>query len=192
MEIHQALTRSSLIRNILPKHEQSGIFAAEGYARVWPPSVCIATSGPGATKFATGLGDAMLTACLSSGRPGPILIDIPKYVQQQVVVPNWRWESNRLRWYVSRLPKPPEDSITGDYKLLEEEKHSNRLRNDGLFGSFGDLEVVREELKEKKKNYPLSLKTFEDAIPPQYAIRVLDGLTNGKAVISTGVEQLQM
>ncbi|MCI51821.1 acetolactate synthase, partial [Trifolium medium] len=33
MEIHQALTRSKTIRNVLPRHEQGGIFAAEGYAR---------------------------------------------------------------------------------------------------------------------------------------------------------------
>ncbi|KAF4363857.1 hypothetical protein F8388_000522 [Cannabis sativa] len=32
MEIHQALTRSSSIQNVLPRHEQGGIFAAEGYA----------------------------------------------------------------------------------------------------------------------------------------------------------------
>ena len=33
MELHQALTRSSKIRTILPRHEQGGSFAAEGYAR---------------------------------------------------------------------------------------------------------------------------------------------------------------
>src|ERR1700756_5445432 len=32
MEIHQALTRSK-IRTVLPRHEQGGAFAAEGYAR---------------------------------------------------------------------------------------------------------------------------------------------------------------
>ena len=32
MEIHQSLTRSK-IRTILPRHEQGGSFAAEGYAR---------------------------------------------------------------------------------------------------------------------------------------------------------------
>ena len=33
MEIHQALTHSKRIRTILPRHEQGGVFAAEGYAR---------------------------------------------------------------------------------------------------------------------------------------------------------------
>ena len=32
MELHQSLTRSK-IRTILPRHEQGGSFAAEGYAR---------------------------------------------------------------------------------------------------------------------------------------------------------------
>ena len=34
MPIHQALTRSKQIRTVLPRHEQGGSFAAEGYARV--------------------------------------------------------------------------------------------------------------------------------------------------------------
>ena len=33
MELHQALTRSKKIRTVLPRHEQGGAFAAEGYAR---------------------------------------------------------------------------------------------------------------------------------------------------------------
>ncbi|MED6227649.1 Agglutinin-like protein 1 precursor, partial [Stylosanthes scabra] len=61
MEIHQALTRSAVIRNVLPRHEQGGAFAAEGYARSSGlPGVCIATSGPGATNLVSGLADAMM------------------------------------------------------------------------------------------------------------------------------------
>jgi acetolactate synthase I/II/III large subunit len=49
------------IRHILPRHEQGGIHAAEGYARVMRKTgVAIATSGPGATNLITGLGDAYL------------------------------------------------------------------------------------------------------------------------------------
>ena len=33
MVMHQALTKSKKIRTILPRHEQGGVFAAEGYAR---------------------------------------------------------------------------------------------------------------------------------------------------------------
>jgi acetolactate synthase-1/2/3 large subunit len=61
MEIHQALTRSKTISNILCRHEQGEIFAAEGYAKATGRvGVCIATSGPGATNLVTGLADAMM------------------------------------------------------------------------------------------------------------------------------------
>src|SRR5947209_16115029 len=54
MELHQALTRSKKIRTILPRHEQGGSFAAEGYARATGRAgVCMATSGPGATNLVT-------------------------------------------------------------------------------------------------------------------------------------------
>src|SRR6516225_11727770 len=62
MPMHQALTRyRDRIRTILPRHEQGGIFAAEGYARVTGrPGVVMATSGPGALNLVTGLADAKL------------------------------------------------------------------------------------------------------------------------------------
>src|SRR5437763_5998863 len=62
MPIHQALTRfSSRLRTILPRHEQGGGFAAEGYARsTGKVGVCVATSGPGATNFVTCLADAKM------------------------------------------------------------------------------------------------------------------------------------
>src|SRR5580658_3670041 len=62
MPIHQALTRvANKIRTILPRHEQGGGFAAEGYARsTGRVGVCIATSGPGATNFVTCLADAKM------------------------------------------------------------------------------------------------------------------------------------
>ena len=62
MPMHQALTRfRDRIRTILPRHEQGGIFAAEGYARVTgKPGVCMATSGPGALNFVTCLADAKM------------------------------------------------------------------------------------------------------------------------------------
>src|SRR5581483_733416 len=60
MEFHQSLTRSK-IRTILPRHEQGGSFAAEGYARATGKvGVCMATSGPGATNLITGLADAYM------------------------------------------------------------------------------------------------------------------------------------
>lgn len=138
MEIHQALTRSKSIRVYLPRHEQGGVFAAEGYARATGKAgVCMATSGPGATNLVTGLADAYMDSVpivaitgqvpqamigkgafqetdiygmtlpvvkhsylvtdihelprvvkeafhiAQSGRPGPVLVDVPKNIQQQ-------------------------------------------------------------------------------------------------------------
>ena len=61
MELHQALTQSEKIRTILPRHEQGGSFAAEGYARAsGKAGVCMATSGPGATNLVTGIADAWM------------------------------------------------------------------------------------------------------------------------------------
>src|SRR5262245_22792642 len=61
MPIHQALTKSKQIRVYLPRHEQGGVFAAEGYARACGKAgVAMATSGPGATNLITGIADAFL------------------------------------------------------------------------------------------------------------------------------------
>ncbi|MDX6765771.1 MAG: biosynthetic-type acetolactate synthase large subunit [Candidatus Methylacidiphilales bacterium] len=136
MQFHQALTRSKKIRTILPRHEQGGVFMAEGYARATGKvGVCMATSGPGATNLVTGIADAWMDSVpllaitgqvaraaigksafqetdvfgltlpivkhnylvmdvndiprivkesfqiANSGRPGPVLIDVPKDVQ---------------------------------------------------------------------------------------------------------------
>ncbi|KAJ9683240.1 hypothetical protein PVL29_019001 [Vitis rotundifolia] len=367
MEIHQALTRSNIIRNVLPRHEQGGVFAAEGYARAsGRPGVCIATSGPGATNLVSGLADAMLDSIpivaitgqvprrmigtdafqetpivevtrsitkhnylvldvediphivreafflATSGRPGPVLIDVPKDIQQQLVVPNWNQEL-QLPGYTFRLPKSPEKAhLEQIVRLISESKRpvlyvgggcmnsSEELRRFvdltgipvastlmglgafpctdelslqmlGMHGTmyanyavdrsdlllaFGvrfddrvtgkieafasrakivhididpaeigknkqphvsvcadvkqaltgmnslleetgakskyDFSSWRDELKEQKAKYPLSFKTFGEAIPPQYAIKVLDELTNGNAIISSGVGQHQM
>lgn len=51
----------SKILTVLPRHEQGGIHAAEGYARITgKPGVVVVTSGPGATNIVTGLTDAMM------------------------------------------------------------------------------------------------------------------------------------
>jgi acetolactate synthase-1/2/3 large subunit len=143
MEIHQSLTKSK-IRTILPRHEQGGSFAAEGYARATGKAgVCMGTSGPGATNLVTAIADAYLDSCplvaitgqvsqamigrgafqetdiigvtlpvvkhsylitdindiprivkeafyiAQSGRPGPVVIDLPKNIQQAKAQPRW-------------------------------------------------------------------------------------------------------
>jgi acetolactate synthase-1/2/3 large subunit len=145
MPIHQALTRvSPRLRTILPRHEQGGGFAAEGYARsTGRIGVCVATSGPGATNLVTCLADAKLDSVpvlaitgqvgtqvigtdafqetpiieicraitkhhylltrtediprvfkeafhiAGTGRPGPVIVDVPKDVQNRTIVPDY-------------------------------------------------------------------------------------------------------
>lgn len=145
MPIHQSLTKvKDRLRTILPRHEQGGGFAAEGYARTTGKvGVCVATSGPGATNFVTCLADAKMDSTpiiaitgqvgtpvigsdafqetpivevcrgitkhhylvqrtediprvmkeafyvASSGRPGPVIVDVPKDLQTRKIVPDW-------------------------------------------------------------------------------------------------------
>ncbi|MEM7182543.1 MAG: thiamine pyrophosphate-binding protein, partial [Spirochaetota bacterium] len=60
LPFYDALYKSK-IKHYLVRHEQGAIHMAEGYARASGKiGVCIATSGPGATNFVTGLTDAKL------------------------------------------------------------------------------------------------------------------------------------
>lgn len=141
MPVYDALTRVSL-KHILVRHEQSGAFAADAWARVTGrPGVCLGTSGPGATNLVTGIANAMMDSIpmvaitgqvpthllgtdafqeldivsltlpivkhswlvrdpnelapiveeafhiAASGRPGPVLIDVPKDVAAATVAP---------------------------------------------------------------------------------------------------------
>jgi acetolactate synthase-1/2/3 large subunit len=139
INIYDELYSFPEIRHILPRHEQAGVHAADGYARATGKvGVAIATSGPGATNTVTGIATAYMdsiplvvitgqvpTALIGNdafqevdiigitrpctkhnflvknvkelagivkkafyiartGRPGPVLIDLPKDVQVAV------------------------------------------------------------------------------------------------------------
>ena len=150
MPMHQSLTKyADKIRTILPRHEQGGAFAAQGYARsTGKVGVCMATSGPGATNLVTAIADAKLDSVpliaitgqvptwnigldafqetpivevcrgitkhhymvtdvndlarvmkeaffiATTGRPGPVLIDMPKNIQQEKVSVDWNVPMN--------------------------------------------------------------------------------------------------
>jgi acetolactate synthase-1/2/3 large subunit len=86
--------------------------------------------------------------------------------------------------------KQPHVSVCGDLKLAL--RGINQILESKGIKSKLDFGAWREELNEQKRRFPMSYKTFDEAIPPQYAIQVLDELTNGDAIISTGVGQHQM
>src|SRR5487761_2471735 len=66
--------------------ERCGAFAADAYARVTNrPGICDGTLGPGATNLVTGLVESLnggipIIAIATSGRPGPVLLDVPEDV----------------------------------------------------------------------------------------------------------------
>lgn len=159
MPLHQALTRySDRLRTILPRHEQGGSFAAQGYARsTGRVGVCMATSGPGATNLVTAVADAKLDSIpiiaitgqvgtrsigtdafqetpivevcrgvtkhhylvtdiaelprimkeafhiATTGRPGPVLVDMPKDIQLEKAAVNWDAPMN-LPGYRDSIP----------------------------------------------------------------------------------------
>ena len=178
MPIHQSLTHvADRLRTILPRHEQGGGFAAEGYARTTGKvGVCIATSGPGATNFVTCLADAKMDSCpiiaitgqvgtpvigtdafqetpivevcravtkhhyliqrtedivrvfkeafhiATTGRPGPVIVDVPKDVQtNKIVVTDWDPPMNLPGYRPYRRATQPELQ-----KVLELMRNSKR------------------------------------------------------------------
>ena len=77
------------LRHVLVRHEQAAVHAADGYARATGKvGVCMATSGPGATNTVTGIVKDLAKVVRQafylarSGRPGPVLVDLPKNVLQ--------------------------------------------------------------------------------------------------------------
>ena len=164
MPLHQALTRyKDRIRTILPRHEQGGAFAAQGYARTTGrPGVCMATSGPGALNLVTAIADAKMDSVplialtgqvgtsvigtdafqetpivevcrgitkhhylvtdtndiarvmreafhiATTGRPGPVLVDLPKNIQVAQIVPDYTVPMNLPGYHPERRQPHPE------------------------------------------------------------------------------------
>ncbi len=176
LEMHQSLAkRKSDIRTILPRHEQGGSFAAEGYARAsGRPGVCMATSGPGATNLMTAIADAFMDStpliCITgqvyskfigkaafqetdffgmtlpvvkhsylvldvtelprimkeafkiatTGRPGPVVIDIPKDIQQAPITPEW---PDDVPYRETKIPAHASDrELENVLRLIEDAK----------------------------------------------------------------------
>jgi len=57
---------------------------------------------------------------------------------------------------------------------------------------FAAFPAWYEKIAAWKKDFPLSFKDTDDVIQPQYVIQLLDKMTEGKAIITTGVGQHQM
>lgn len=166
MPMHQSLTKyGTEVRTILPRHEQGGAFAAQGYARsTGRVGVVMATSGPGATNLVTALADAKLDSIplvaitgqvptgvigtdafqetpivevcrgitkhhylvtdledlprvmkeafhiATTGRPGPVLVDMPKDIQMASISVEGDVEMN-LPGYFAEAPKVAPEKV---------------------------------------------------------------------------------
>ncbi len=179
MPLHQSLTfYGDRIRTILPRHEQGGAFAAQGYARsTGKIGVAMATSGPGATNLVTSIADAKMdsipllaitgqvpTAVIGSdafqetpmveicrgitkhhylvtrtedlprvmkeafhiattGRPGPVLVDIPKDVQLRSCEVHWDVPMDLPGYKPGKIPNAQPEQIR---QIAAAIKHSKR------------------------------------------------------------------
>ncbi|KAK9804191.1 hypothetical protein WJX72_000196 [[Myrmecia] bisecta] len=220
MEIHQALTRSGVIRNILCRHEQGEIFAAEGYGKcTGEVGVCIATSGPGATNLVTGLADAMLDSVplvaitgqvprkmigtdafqetpivevtrqitkhnflvmdindlprimkeafylARTGRPGPVLVDVPKDIQQQLAVPDWDTPM-AISGYMSRLPPPPNPAqLAAVVRAIKEAKRPTLYVGGGCLDASAELRAFVQRTGIPVAQTLMGLGTFPETDP---------------------------
>lgn len=197
MELHQALTKSKKIRTILPRMEQGGGFMAHGYARATgKASVCMATSGPGATNLVTCIADAYMDSIplisitgqvyqqfigkaafqetdffgmtlpivkhsylvldkeelpriikeafhiATTGRPGPVVIDIPKDVQQAIFTPDFS-EAIDLPGYqqLSTDPKANDEQLTQVLDLIGKSKRPVLYTGGGIISADAHQEL---------------------------------------------------
>jgi acetolactate synthase I/II/III large subunit len=196
MEIHQALTKSKKIRTVLPRHEQGGAFAAEGYARATGRAgVCMATSGPGATNLVTGIADAYMDSVpmiaitgqvpqamigkgafqetdifgmtlpvvkhsylvtdindiprivkeafyiAQTGRPGPVLIDLPKNIQQAKTQPVFPAEVN-IRGY-NPCPRASDLALNEIIGLIEKSERPVLYVGGGIITGEASAELLK-------------------------------------------------
>ncbi|MBL9211990.1 MAG: biosynthetic-type acetolactate synthase large subunit, partial [Opitutaceae bacterium] len=195
-ELHQSLARTDKIRVILPRHEQGGSFAAEGYARATGKvGVCMATSGPGATNLVSAIADAFMDSIplvaitgqvfskyigkmafqetdfygmtlpvvkhsylvldandlprifkeafhlARSGRPGPVVIDIPKDVQQKKFQPVYPATVEFRSTYANATLHAPDDQLKHVLGLIAEAKRPVLYAGGGIISADAHREL---------------------------------------------------
>ena len=178
MMVHQCLLDSP-IQVVLPRHEQGGGFAAEGYAREsGRVGVCMATSGPGATNLVTAIADAYMDSVP--------LVAITCQVNQHLIGKNAFQETDIIgmtrpcvkhsllvlhpeevaqavkdAFYLAATGRPgpvvidiPTDVLRAECPEVYPEKPSVRPQNCGLTElSEQDIEELRGLLRESKRPF---------------------------------------
>ena len=194
--LHQAMTRfRDKIRVILPRHEQGGGFAAQGYARsTGKLGVCMTTSGPGAANLITAIADAKLDSipllaitgqvitpaigsdafqetpfvemCRSitkhhylvtdvdnvarivrealhiatTGRPGPVLIDIPRNIQVSQCIPDFH-APMELPGYTADPPALADETLEEIANAIRNAKNPILYVGGGIIASDASAEL---------------------------------------------------
>ena len=214
-------THEKEIRQVLVRHEQGAVHAAEGYAsanrRV---GVCMVTSGPGATNLLTGIADAQLDSvpivCITgqvvkpqlgydafqetdvvgfsmpvtkwnyqitsaseiasvmakafyiarSGRPGPVLLDITKDAQTQIIEKFEYKKCTKIRSYHPKL-KPSETSVNEAATLLNNAQRPLMIVGHGvlLSGCQNEVKELAEKLDMPVASTLLGLSSVENENP---------------------------
>jgi acetolactate synthase-1/2/3 large subunit len=220
INIYDELYSFPEIRHILPRHEQAGVHAADGYARAsGKVGVAIATSGPGATNTVTGIATAYMdsiplvvitgqvpTALIGNdafqevdiigitrpctkhnflvknvrelagivkkafyiartGRPGPVLIDLPKDVQ--VAVAEFRYpEKIDLRGYKPTIEGHPKQIEKAAAMLLAAKRPVIYVGGGAILGNAAaELRELAETLHAPVTTTLMGLGAFPEDSP---------------------------
>jgi acetolactate synthase I/II/III large subunit len=218
-ELHQSLARTEKIRVILPRHEQGGSFAAEGYSRVTGKvGVCMATSGPGATNLVSAIADAYMDSVplvaitgqvkkafigkmafqetdfygmtlpivkhsylvmdvneiprifkeafhlARSGRPGPIVIDIPKDVQQAKFKPEYPAATEFRNPYISQEHRASDETLMKILALVAGAKKPVIYAGGGIVSADAHKEL---RVFAKRTNIPVATTLMGVGIFPE-------------------------
>jgi acetolactate synthase I/II/III large subunit len=218
-ELHQSLARTEKIRVILPRHEQGGAFAAEGFSRVTGKvGVCMATSGPGATNLVSAIADAYMDSVplvaitgqvkrafigkmafqetdffgmtlpivkhsylvmdvheiprifkeafhlARTGRPGPIVIDIPKDVQQARFKPEFPAATEFRNPFISQEHRASDETLRKILELVAGAKRPVIYAGGGIVSADAHREL---RLFAKRTNIPVATTLMGVGVFPE-------------------------
>ena len=226
MPLYHALPEFPALRHVLVRHEQAAAHVADGYARAsGRPGVCVATSGPGATNWITGIATAQMDSSpliaitgqvnramigreafqetdiigislpitkhsvliediteladkvreafdiATGGRPGPVLIDVPKDVQNQKI----EWEGGGRLASSSRTGRPGtsappsrlDDGVQTAARLLGAARRPLLMVGHGviLSGAYDEVRALAEKTGIPVVTTLLGISCFPEAHP---------------------------
>jgi acetolactate synthase I/II/III large subunit len=248
INIYDELFSFKEIRHILPRHEQAGTHAADGYARATGRvGVCLATSGPGATNTVTGIATAYMDSipmviitgqvptpligndafqevdiigitrsCTKhsflvrdvkdlalimkkafyiarSGRPGPVLVDLPKDVQIAQTEFSYP-ETVEIRSYKPNLEGHPRQVEKAMAMLLESRRPVMYVGGGVVLGNAADeLTTLARKLTVPVTTTLMGLGSFPENDPNSLGMLGMHGaycanmaMTNADLIVAIG------